>query len=76
MLTSCPLRYVSRQIEHSDAVSPFDNVGDCDGDKHIVTGDEVLFSILLNIVCITKSTFGFGSSLIIPTGFEDLFRIR
>lgn len=37
MLTSCPLRYVSRQIEHSEPVSPSDKAGDCEGERQIVT---------------------------------------
>ncbi len=68
ILTSCPLRYVSRQIEHSDPDSLSDNAGDWEGDKQIVTGED-----FLNIVSMTKSTFALGSSLIILT---DLLRIR
>ncbi len=68
ILTSCPLRYVSRQIEHSEPDSPSDNAGDCDGDKQTVTDEG-----FLNIFSITKSTFALGSSLIILT---DSLRIR
>lgn len=63
ILTSWPLRYDSRQIEHSDIDSPFDNVGDGDGDKHIVTD-------------VGRLRFIFDSSLTVILFFKDAFSTR
>lgn len=70
ILTSWPLRYDSRQIEHSDVDSPLDKLGDGDGDKHIVTDDEVLKTFDREFMCI------FGSSFIVTLFFDDLVRTR
>lgn len=39
ILTSSPLRYVARQIEHSDWVSLSESSGEGDGERQIITGD-------------------------------------
>jgi len=68
ILTSWPLRYDSRQIEHSDIDSPLDNVGEGDGDKHIVTDE--------GFINVWRLTLIFASSLTVTLVFKDSLRTR
>ena len=73
MLTSCPLRYVSRQIEHSDV----DSVSDGDEDRHIVTDDEAsAFGRLFGVAESGKVEGDLYSSLMEVLDVSDSLRIR